>query len=170
MLLKSFRVAPSRLLALCLAATILTGCGGSSGSRPSDQLVSGPGFSFSAPAGWKLSVGKRQASASHDSELLQVAAFPLLRPYSDALFAKVERELKARMQQVAAQTGGTVTGRSTVSAGGIRSHSYDVKVGDHVDQYTFVLRGKREFQLLCRRKASSDDEVCRQLITSFKPA
>src|SRR5215475_15857086 len=102
MLLRSFRVAPSRLLAVSLAATIFAGCGGSGGSEPTDQLVSGPGFSFSAPAGWQVSTGKRQASATHDSELVQVAAFPLLRPYSNALFAKVERELKARMQQVAA--------------------------------------------------------------------
>jgi len=33
-----------------------------------------------------------------------------------------------------------------------------------------VLRGRREFQLLCRRKAAGSDEACRQLITSFAPA
>jgi 3-oxoacyl-ACP reductase-like protein len=153
-----------------LAVIILSGCGGSSTSKVQPQTVTGPGFSFSAPAGWQPTVGKRRASASHDDELVQVAAFPLLKPYRDALFARVERELNARMQQVAAQTGGTVSGHSTVTTGGIRAHSYEVSVGDHVDQYTFVLQGMREFQLLCRRKASSDDEACKLLLTSFKPA
>jgi hypothetical protein len=75
--------------------------------------------------------------------------------------------LAVRMRAVAAETGGKVTGTSTVTAGGTRSHAYDVTVGDHVDQYTFVLRGKREYQLLCRRKSSSDDGFCKQLIASF---
>jgi hypothetical protein len=44
---------------------------------------------------------------------------------------------------------------------------YTVTVGDHVDEYTFVLRGRREYQLLCRRKASNGDDACRQLLTSF---
>jgi hypothetical protein len=169
MLIRSFRVAPSRLPALFLAATILTGCGGSSAAKAPDQTVSGPGFTFTAPAGWKLTVDKRRATASHDDELVQVAAFPLLKPYSNALFTKVDRELRARMRQIAGQTGGSISSSSTVTAGGIRSHSYDVTAGGHVDQYTFVLRGMREFQLLCRRKSSSADDACRQLITSFRP-
>jgi hypothetical protein len=74
------------------------------------------------------------------------------------------------MRQVAAQTGGTVSGGSVVTAGGIRSHSYQVAVGDRVDQYTFVLRGRREFQLLCRRPKSGGDDVCAQLLRTFAPA
>src|SRR5690242_785028 len=166
---RSFRVALSRLPALFLAASILTGCGGSSAAKAPDQTVSGPGFTFRAPAGWQLTVDKRRATASHDDQPLQVAAFPLLKPYSDALFSKVALELRARMRQLAGQTGGVVSGSSTVTAGGIRSHSYEVAAGDHVDQYTFVLRGMREFQLLCRRKSSSEADACRQLITSFRP-
>jgi hypothetical protein len=117
-----------------------------------------------------VATGRRLASASHDAELVQVATFPLLKPYSDALFAKVERELNARMKEVAKQTGGTVSDSSTVAAGGVRSHSYEVTNGDRVDQYTFVLRNMREYQLLCRRQASSSNDVCKLLITSFQPA
>jgi hypothetical protein len=117
-----------------------------------------------------VSVGSRRASASQGDELVQVATFPLLKPYSDALFAKVERELDVRMKEVAKQTGGTVSGGSTVTAGGVRSHSYEVTDGDRVDEYTFVLRNMREYQLLCRRQASSDSETCKLLITSFQPA
>ena len=62
---------------------------------------------------------------------------------------------------------GTVSGSRTVTTAGIRSHSYEVKVGDHVDEYTFVLRGLREYQLLCRRRSSSSDAACKQLIASF---
>jgi hypothetical protein len=166
--LKSFRVAPSALTGLCIAVTILTGCGGSGAGQATVQTVDGPGFSFAAPGGWQPAVSKNRASASHDDELLQVAAFSLQKPYSAALFARVDVELRARMKQVAAQTGGTVSGSATVTAAGIRSHSYDVTVRDHVDQYTFVLRGMREFQLLCRRKASTADDTCRGLITTFR--
>ncbi len=74
------------------------------------------------------------------------------------------------MQQIAQQTGGSISGSSTVTAGGIRAHSYEVKAGEYVDDYTFVLRGMREFQLLCRRAASSGDDACKGLLTSFAAA
>ena len=63
-----------------------------------------------------------------------------------------------------------MSGPTTVTAGGVRAHSYEVKAGDTIDEYTFVLRGKREFQLLCRRQASSSDDACKQLLTSFSVA
>lgn len=109
-------------------------------------------------------------SASQDSELVQVATFPLVKPYRAALFGRVAGELRSRMQQVAQQSGGSVTGDTTVTAAGIRSHAYDVAVGDHVDEYTFVLRGKREYLLLCRRKASSSGDACDQLVRTFELA
>jgi hypothetical protein len=124
-------------------------------------------FRFDAPRGWEVSVRAGRASATRDSELVQVATFPLVHPYTAALFTRVETELASRMQSVAQQTGGTVTGHTVVEPGGIRSHSYDVRVGDHVDEYTFVLRGRREYQLLCRRKASTGAGVCERLIASF---
>jgi len=96
-----------------------------------------------------------------------VATFPLVHAYSPALFTKIEPELSARMAAVARQTKGTLTGHSVVTAAGIRSHSYDVRVGDHVDEYTFVLRAKREYQLLCRRKEASDSTICGRLVSSL---
>ena len=153
------------LATLILAALIVTRCGGSSPPKP--QVVGGPGFRFDAPAGWQVKRTSRQTSATHDSELVQVATFPLLKPYRPALFARVATELAARMDEVAKQVNGTVSGSRTVTTAGIRSHSYKVKVGDHVDEYTFVLRGLREYQLLCRRRSSSSDAACKQLIASF---
>jgi hypothetical protein len=109
-----------------------------------------------------------RAGATSGNELVQVASFPLVRPYRDALYRKVEPELAARMRALAGQTGGTLSDAMTVTVAGIRSHSYRVEGGGHVDEYTFVLRGRREFQLLCRRKASGSDTPCRRLRSSFR--
>ena len=105
--------------------------------------------------------------ASHDSELLQVSIFPLIHPYTDSLFAKVKTELDARMQTVAKAAAGTVSGSRVVTAAGVRSHSYEVAAGKDVLEYTFVLRDKREFELLCRRPSSKGDSTCRELLKSF---
>jgi len=129
-----------------------------------------PAFRFQAPVGWKVarSGGLTTATATHGSELVQVASFPLARPYTPALFTKVESELATRMAQVANASGGKVTGHSVVTADGIRSHTYTVQVGDHVDTYVFVLRGKREYQLLCRRASSDKAGFCDRLVASFR--
>jgi hypothetical protein len=178
MLSNSFRLVTLRLIprprrckqALVVAVCILAGCGGSGSGESKFVPVSGSGFRFEAPAGWKVQAIPRGRGASHDSELVQVAAFPLVKAYDPALFHKVATELAVRMQEIAQRTGGTVTQVETVTPAGIRSHSYHVTVGDHVDQYTFVLRGKREYQLLCRRRSSSNDAFCKRLIASFTPA
>ena len=102
-------------------------------------------------------------NASSGKDFVKVATFPLARAYSAALFTKVESELGARMGAVAKQTGGTVVAHHVVRAGGVKAHSYDVKVGDRTDTYTFVLRGTREYQLLCSASAA----VCGRLLTSF---
>ncbi len=154
--------------ALVVAVCILAGCGGSRETKFTS--VGGTGFRFEAPAGWQVKAVPRGVGASHDSEMVQVAAFPLVRVYDPALFNRVATELAVRMQEIAQQTGGKITKVETVAPGGIRSHSYRVEVGSHVDQYTFVLRGKREYQLLCRRRSSSSDAVCARLISSFRPA
>ena len=130
--------------------------------------VTGPGFSFSAPAGWAVHRVGNRTSAVHGPELVQVATFPLQRPYSNRLFRRVEPELAVRMQAVARETGGRLSPGRTVRVAGVRSHSYRVAGSEHVDEYTFLLRGRREFQLLCRRRASSSDEVCRRLVSTFR--
>lgn len=132
-------------------------------------MVHGPGFRFAAPDGWRVSGGGRWARASRDSQLVQVTIFPLLRPYNDGLFDRVRGELDARMQGVAQQLHGSVVGTRTVTAAGIRSHSYQVTAGKDIVEYTFVLRGKREYELLCRRPASASDDPCAGLVRSFRP-
>jgi hypothetical protein len=169
MLARSFHSVSARLVpaALLLPTLILAGCGGSGASQPTYQDVRAAGFRFQAPVGWSVKTAGRMTTAARDSELVQVATFPLAKPYTPALFDKVASEIAVRMAQVAHQSGGAVSGSSVARPGGIKSHVYDVKVGDHVDQYVFVLRGKREYQLLCRRKSSSSEDFCEQLIASF---
>ncbi len=156
---------------LLVAALILAGCGGShQGNPPAEQVVTGHGFHFSAPAGWQVQRGPGRVGATHDSELVQVATFPLVHPYAPALFGKVARELAVRMRSVARETGGKVTDASTVTVDGVRAHSYRVAAGDHVDRYTFVLRDKREHQLLCRRVSGGSESACDLLLRSFRVA
>ena len=150
---------------------ILSACGGS--PRPQAhpasawQTVTGAGFHFQAPKGWKVATAAKRTTATSGDRLVQVSTFPLVRPYTAALFAKVASELRARMDDLARQTGGRVSNSRTVTADGSSSHAYDVAVADHVDEYTFVLRGKREYLLLCRRAAKGDRSYCERLVTSF---
>ena len=153
-----------------MATVILAGCGGSGAAKPQSQqwqAVGGAGFGFQAPAGWKIERVKGRVSATGGSELVQVSTFPLLKSYDDKLFGRVALELRSRMQDIARQTGGKLNGSRTVVADGVRSHAYEVTVGEQVDEYTFVLSGKREYLLLCRRNSSNGVGICKQLVTSF---
>jgi hypothetical protein len=182
MLAESFRLVTARLIprglrckqALLSASAVLTvvglpACGGSSAATTQSpwQTVTGTGFTFGAPEGWKVERAKSRVSATSGSELVQVATFPLMKTYDEKLFARVEAELRSRMREIAHQTGGKLSGSRTVTADGVRSHAYEVRAGDQVDEYTFVFSGKREYLLLCRRKSSDGAGFCSQLVTSF---
>jgi hypothetical protein len=148
-----------------LAVLILAGCGGSGQSNRQWQTVSRQGARFRAPAGWTVTVANGRTTARAGASFVQVATFPLVRPYTASLFTKVQSELALRMAEVAKQGGGTVKGHSVVTVDGARSHSYEVAFGDRTDHYTFLLRGKREFLLVC----SADAAVCDELAASFSP-
>jgi hypothetical protein len=173
MLARSFRLVTAGLIprafrckqAVLLAVAILAGCGGS--GAPKAQIawhtIRNTSFRFEVPAGWSASGPPRSVKVSSGKDLIRVATFPLARVYRPALFTRVESELASRMAAVAKQTGGLVTAHHVATVDGIKSHSYDVKSGDRTDTYTFVLRGKREYLLLC----SADPNVCGHLLTSF---
>jgi hypothetical protein len=146
-----------------LAVLILSGCGGSGQSKEQWQHVDGGTFGFRAPAGWHVTVTKTRTTARDGDAFVQVAAFRLVRPYTDALFRKVRGELDVRMAAVARQVGGSVASHRVVTVDGTRSHQYDVRVGKRTDRYTFVLRGRRELLLLCSARA----DVCDELAASF---
>jgi hypothetical protein len=148
-----------------LVALMVAGCGGS--AAPKSQRVSASGYRFTAPAGWRVVRTRLAVTVDGGDELVQVSSFPLARPYRAALFAKVVPELKAQLGKATAPVGGTVERAGAVTAAGVRAHVFRVTVGDRVDEYTFVLVGRREYQLLCRSKQANAD-ACRQLQTSFE--
>ena len=174
MVARSFRLVTARLFprpirgkhALFLAVVILAGCGGNGQSNRQWQTVSRQGVHFRAPADWKVTVANGRTTAKDGASFVQVATFPLVHPYTASLFTKVQSELALRMAEVAKQGGGTLRGHSVVIVDGDKSHSYEVALGDRTDRYTFLLRGKREFLLVC----SADAAVCDELAASFSAA
>jgi hypothetical protein len=105
-------------------------------------------------------------------ELVSVTTFPLLHPYKPSLFAAATRELDGGAKQLATRLHGTVQKASTVTLARIKARQYDLgyRSGGHDFQQriTFVLRGKTEFQLLCRWTGSEPD-ACGLLEKTFRP-
>jgi hypothetical protein len=162
--LPSGRVAVALAVALALAVAA-AGCGGSGGG---EQQVRGPAFSFEAPGDWKLSRDASGASArSSHAELVSVTVLPLRRPYDPKLFRRVVVELDHVAQQLADELKGSVDASRTLTVGGRRVRQYDVVHQGIVDRFTFVLRGRSNFQLLCRF-TGDEPEACRTLIATFR--
>ncbi|HZR91104.1 MAG TPA: hypothetical protein VFA44_01705 [Gaiellaceae bacterium] len=167
----------TRAGACALLAAALAGCGGGGGGGvPAEQTVRAAHFRFAAPADWKttrtahsVSLGPKASPA----ELVSVSVFPLIRAYTPALFPKVVGELDRTAATLAADLGGKVERGETVQVAGIRSRQYVLAYSrdgsDLRQRLTFVLRGKTEFQLLCRWAASgSEPEACARLTESFR--
>jgi hypothetical protein len=149
---------------LLAAAVILAGCGGGGGGGDT-RIVRGEGFRFEAPAGWSV----KGAAASHGAvDRVEVTRFRLVKPYRPALFAAAARELDGVAVRLAEQLHGEVAARSTVTAAGGKARSYRIDYADKTTEVTFVLGGRREYQLLCRRASDGDDAACRLLVRSFR--
>ncbi len=150
------------------------GCGGGGGSgtetnAAAGQTVSGSGFSFRAPEDWTAKTRATSAEARQDhSTVVLVTVLPLLKPYRLALFPRVAKELDRVAATYAANVKGSVEARQTVEVAGRRARKYEISHGDLVDRITFVLRGKRNFQLTCRwRSADGQPAACDQLASTF---
>jgi hypothetical protein len=167
-----------RGLAICGAVAVLliaAGCGGGGGGNQSQaqagsgQAVAGPGFSFQAPDDWKVTLRPTSAEAKGDSSaLVSVTVLPLLKPYRLALFPRVVTELDRVAATLATRLGGKVTSSRTVTVAGRQARAYAIEHGGLVDRITFVLRGKRNFQLACRwRAGDGEPNACGLLSSSF---
>ena len=172
MLAGSFRLVTARLIprayrckqALLLAVLILSGCGGSGQSKAQEwQAVTTSSFHFRAPKAWRVTVASGRTTVKDGSDFVQVAIFPLAHPYTASLFQRVQSELGVRMAAVARASKGSVAAHHVVTVDGSKSHAYDVRVGNRTDRYTFLLRDKREFLLVC----SAGADVCDELAASF---
>ncbi len=163
------------VLLAAVFALLAAGCGGGGGESTtaaadlSGQRVEGDGFSFQAPKDWTTKVAVTSAAASRDPDtLVSVTVLPLLKPYKPALFPRVVAELDRVAKALAAKLGGELTSSRSIEAGGGRARQYEIAHGDLVDRITFVLRAKREYELVCRwRKADGEPAACDQLVGSF---
>jgi hypothetical protein len=151
-----------------VSVLILAGCGGGGASEPSTQTVQGAGFRFEAPAGWTVThEPDTAAAASGTVDRVEVRTFQLVRPYDASRFAAAARELDGVISRIASQLHGKVTSRATVEVDGRKARSYTIAYDGKTQQITFVLQGRSEHQLLCRRLETGDDEPCRGLLASF---
>jgi hypothetical protein len=157
---------------LGLTLLVVAGCGGSAVAK--GQVVRETGFTFVAPAHWTVSRKGSQVQAAQGARLLSVTRFPLLRPFSPALWEKVVPELDRAAAAVARQQQGTVSDTRTVTIAGERARRYDVAYSGEgkqlVERIAFVLRAKSEYLLLCRYERGGATDACDGLLTSFKLA
>ena len=165
-----------RFLFLPTAAALLTiaaGCGGGGGTTETTvaagRSVSGPGFAFQAPEEWTPKTLPTSAEARQDaSTVVTVTVSPLVKRYRIALFPRVAKELDRVASAYAARVKGSVTDRRTVEVAGRKARQYEIVHGDLVDRITFVLRGRKNFQLTCRwRSADGEPSACAQLTATF---
>jgi hypothetical protein len=122
-------------------------------------VVRGPGFTFSAPAGWSTSRTLRAVRVESGKSQLSVTTYTLQKPYSPALFAAAAKELDGVAEKLAAAAGGPLTEKQTVEVAGKKIRAYrfgTMRIG-------FVLVGKREYQLLCQDAG----DACTLLFSSF---
>jgi hypothetical protein len=156
------------LLGIVVVA-ILAGCGGSGPARQTEtRTVKGVGFRFEAPVSWKVTHARGSAAASSGKvDRVEVMSFRLVRPYQPRRFGVAVRELDSVIARIAEQLKGHVVSRRTVRVDGRRSRSYVIAYDSKSQQITFVLKGRQEHQLLCRRTAAGSDDACRLLLRSF---
>lgn len=137
--------------------------------------MDGNGFTFSAPGAWQE---KREASmitlspGGDAPELVGVSIFRLAKPYRPALFPRVVPELDGVARKLAGELEGRVTRSRTLTVAGTKARQYELAYSRDGRAYeqtiTFVLRGRREYQLLCRREAGATLDACATLVRTFR--
>ena len=142
-----------------LAALLLitfAGCGGGPAAKSvtgDTQVVRGQGYTVSAPEDWQR---------------VQTPA----RGREPAVWPRARAELDRVADRLALQLGGSVESRHTLKTG-VRQYglAYERKGAKLKQQITFVLRGRREYELLCRWKASDHEPAaCGRFVESFRPS
>ena len=166
-------------LSLLALAPALAGCGSGGGSRTSAsdlRRVEGDGYSFDAPAAWQVvrRQGTLEARGPEGVELVRVTVFPLARPFRPALWDQAVAALDRSADGLAAQLDGRIHERATVTVGAGRARRYVIRFDhdgtDVAEEFTFLLDGRREYQLVCRREAARQLAACGRLASSFRPA
>ena len=151
-----------------MGLALVAGCGDDGAAGV--QTVAGAGYRFEAPGDWKIERAGRALSVVEDggSATVSVTSFRLARPYRPGLWRPVVRELDQVADRLARALGGVVSARATVEIGGQRARRYDLSnTRDGTRRLGFVLRARREYQLLCRG-APDPEPACEQLFATFR--
>jgi hypothetical protein len=121
------------------------------------------------PTGWTVArSGNSVAASSGSLDLLEVLSFTLEKPYSPALFPAASRELDRIAARLAGQLSGHLAERATTEVSGRKVRSYRIEYGGgKTQQIVFVLNGKDEYELLCRRGTAASGSDCSRLFSSF---
>jgi len=125
------------------------------------------------PVGWEVKRAPGQISADKGDELVSVRAVALTKPYRPELAAGAAKELDRVAAEVARGLHGelsTTCSRCPKARRDVLARGYDIRYGDLLQEITFVLVDKREYQLTCRRKQRGDASACAQLRSSFRLA
>jgi hypothetical protein len=158
---------------LAAFALVVAGCG--SGDRTSPlKNVQGTGYTFSAPASWEIVRTARQVQAVEGKKsfaLVAVSRLPLLHVFRAELWSKVVPELDRVADGVAQQQHGSVTEAKDVKISGEPARkylvAYDLRGKKLVETIAFVLRGKTEYELLCRYAQDGSSDACDTLLETF---
>jgi hypothetical protein len=149
---------------------ILSACGGSTKPEPAaTKAVTGPGFRYDVPVGWKVSRSGDAVDAHNGSALVSVTTYRLLKPYDPAMFERAAAELDGAVAKLAQQAKGTVVEKKTTEVDGRKIRDYRYVAKGFATRLGFVFEARREWQLLCRARAEDDDPdgACKLLFESF---
>lgn len=157
-----------RKQAALAAAVVLAGCGG--GTPDELRAIRGSGYAFEGSEELEVTRSGRTLSAERDGHVVSVTTFTLARAYRPELWPTAVRELDAVAVDLAAKLSGRVVDRETGTVGGRRARVYRLEgTQDDTRLVAFVLRGRAEYQLLCRWPAGDDaSPACDDLLASFR--
>ena len=99
---------------------------------------------------------------------VEVHVFRLVRPYDPVRRAAAARELDRVAAGIAGQLKGAVSSKRSLAVAGLDARSYAIAFAGKTEEITFVLRDRREYELLCRRPARGNDAPCAELLRSFQ--
>lgn len=149
---------------------LLGGCGGGDEAASETKTVTTPTYSFAAPADWRTRAEARTLTvADEQGSVLAVTTFRLARPFRPDRWDSAVAELDSVAAELADELGGRVASRATARVAGGRARLYSfVGAEDDTRRVAFVLRGRREFQLLCRWPDGADASACEAFLRSFR--
>ena len=153
-----------------MLAVVPAGCRGGGDAREELRAVAGSGYSFDASTELEVTRSGRTLTGEVDGRVVSVTTFRLSRPYRPELWPAVVNELDRVAADLAEKLGGRVAARETRTIAGRRARAYGVEgARDHTRLVAFVLRGRSEYQLLCRWPDGDDASApCEDLLASFR--